>query len=88
MTHLTDPISLVLSFSSYPVAHGMHTVPIIPEFLYDIRHPDAPLDSFPRTPLTTPRPTSSPCDGPGSALVTEDDALAATAFAVGKSQHA
>ncbi|XP_034110339.1 synaptic vesicular amine transporter isoform X2 [Drosophila albomicans] len=39
-------------------------VPIIPEFLYDIRHPDAPLDSFPRTPLTLntpPTPTQSPC---------------------------
>lgn len=31
-------------------------VPIIPEFLYDIRHPDAPLDTLPRTPLTTPMP--------------------------------
>ncbi|XP_049282007.1 synaptic vesicular amine transporter isoform X1 [Anopheles funestus] len=29
-------------------------VPIIPEFLYDIRHPDAPLASFPKTPPTTP----------------------------------
>ncbi|KAL9922365.1 synaptic vesicular amine transporter-like isoform 2-T7 [Glossina fuscipes fuscipes] len=39
-------------------------VPIIPEFLYDIRHPDAPLESFPRTPLTphTPPPTT-PCPG-------------------------
>ncbi|XP_023171178.2 synaptic vesicular amine transporter isoform X5 [Drosophila hydei] len=39
-------------------------VPIIPEFLYDIRHPDAPLDSYPRTPLTLntpPPPTSCPC---------------------------
>ncbi|XP_034478957.1 synaptic vesicular amine transporter [Drosophila innubila] len=39
-------------------------VPIIPEFLYDIRHPDAPLDSFPRTPLTLhtpPPPTQNPC---------------------------
>uniref|UniRef100_U5EXT5 Putative vesicular amine transporter n=1 Tax=Corethrella appendiculata TaxID=1370023 RepID=U5EXT5_9DIPT len=32
-------------------------VPIIPEFLYDIRHPDAPLDSFPKEP-----PTLSPCE--------------------------
>ncbi|KAM7344148.1 vesicular monoamine transporter isoform 1-T3 [Cochliomyia hominivorax] len=39
-------------------------VPIIPEFLYDIRHPDAPLDSYPRTPLTIhtpPPPTQCPC---------------------------
>ncbi|XP_017960696.1 synaptic vesicular amine transporter isoform X1 [Drosophila navojoa] len=39
-------------------------VPIIPEFLYDIRHPDAPLDSYPRTPLTLntpPPPTTCPC---------------------------
>lgn len=26
------------------------TVPIIPEFLYDIRHPDAPLSSFSKSP--------------------------------------
>lgn len=31
-------------------------MPIIPEFLYDIRHPDAPLDSLPRIPFTTPLP--------------------------------
>ncbi|TDG42218.1 hypothetical protein AWZ03_011356 [Drosophila navojoa] len=39
-------------------------MPIIPEFLYDIRHPDAPLDSYPRTPLTLntpPPPTTCPC---------------------------
>lgn len=39
-------------------------MPIIPEFLYDIRHPDAPLDSYPRTPLTIntpPTPTQQPC---------------------------
>ncbi|KAI8037413.1 hypothetical protein M5D96_009549, partial [Drosophila gunungcola] len=44
-------------------------VPIIPEFLYDIRHPDAPLDSFPRTPLTSnvpPPPTPCPCNKDGS----------------------
>ncbi|XP_070499948.1 synaptic vesicular amine transporter isoform X2 [Chironomus tepperi] len=31
-------------------------VPIIPEFIYDIRHPDAPLSSFPKypPPMTTP----------------------------------
>lgn len=34
------------------------TVPIIPEFLYDIRHPDAPLASFPKEPPTT----LSPCE--------------------------
>ncbi|XP_038118032.1 synaptic vesicular amine transporter isoform X2 [Culex quinquefasciatus] len=33
-------------------------VPIIPEFLYDIRHPDAPLASFPKEPPTT----LSPCE--------------------------
>lgn len=38
-----------------------HTVPIIPEFLYDIRHPNATLDTLPRIPLTTP----VPCDRPG-----------------------
>ncbi|XP_016957208.1 synaptic vesicular amine transporter isoform X1 [Drosophila biarmipes] len=44
-------------------------VPIIPEFLYDIRHPDAPLDSFPRTPLSSvvpPLPTPCPCNKDGS----------------------
>ncbi|XP_064536131.1 synaptic vesicular amine transporter isoform X2 [Drosophila montana] len=44
-------------------------VPIIPEFLYDIRHPDAPLDSYPRTPLTLntpPPPTSCPCKEGGN----------------------
>ncbi|XP_011293998.2 synaptic vesicular amine transporter isoform X1 [Musca domestica] len=43
-------------------------VPIIPEFLYDIRHPDAPLDSYPRTPLSIhvpPTPTPSPCSKDG-----------------------
>lgn len=57
-------------------------VPIIPEFLYDIRHPDAPLDSFPRTPLTTPRPTAQPCDNAGS--LTTDGALQTTTFSAGK----
>ncbi|XP_036333736.1 LOW QUALITY PROTEIN: synaptic vesicular amine transporter [Rhagoletis pomonella] len=50
-------------------------VPIIPEFLYDIRHPDAPLDSYPRTPLTThtpPPPTQSPCGPNGEALPTAE----------------
>ncbi|XP_017090759.2 synaptic vesicular amine transporter isoform X1 [Drosophila bipectinata] len=44
-------------------------VPIIPEFLYDIRHPDAPLDSYARTPLTfntPPPPTPCPCNKDGS----------------------
>lgn len=32
-------------------------VPIIPEFLYDINHPDAPLDSrLKSTTTTTPKP--------------------------------
>ncbi|XP_055921583.1 synaptic vesicular amine transporter [Eupeodes corollae] len=47
-------------------------VPIIPEFLYDIRHPDAPLDSFPRTPLSiiTPAPpTLSPCSRNGDEVL-------------------
>lgn len=35
-------------------------VPIIPEFLYDIRHPNATLDSLPRIPYTT----AAPCDRP------------------------
>lgn len=39
------------------------TVPIIPEFLYDIRHPNATLDSLPRVPLTTPIPCDRPIDG-------------------------
>uniref|UniRef100_W8BJN2 Synaptic vesicular amine transporter n=2 Tax=Ceratitis capitata TaxID=7213 RepID=W8BJN2_CERCA len=50
-------------------------VPIIPEFLYDIRHPDAPLDSFPRTPLTTHTPappTPSPCSADGEPLPTAE----------------
>lgn len=44
-------------------------VPIIPEFLYDIRHPDAPLSSFPKNP---PVPTPAPgCnDGAQSDLTT------------------
>lgn len=33
------------------------SVPIIPEFLYDIRHPDKPLSSLPKfPPSTTPAP--------------------------------
>ncbi|KAK9718757.1 Major Facilitator Superfamily [Popillia japonica] len=49
-------------------------VPIIPEFLYNINHPDAPLDgSVPST--TTPRPTTTvrtqpPC--PGEIVVTAE----------------
>ncbi|XP_037918023.1 synaptic vesicular amine transporter isoform X2 [Hermetia illucens] len=35
-------------------------VPIIPQFLYDIRHPEAPLDSLPIGPPTTPAPPP-PC---------------------------
>lgn len=31
-------------------------MPIIPEYLYDINHPDKPIGSIPRTPLTTPKP--------------------------------
>uniref|UniRef100_A0AAG5CZU4 Major facilitator superfamily (MFS) profile domain-containing protein n=1 Tax=Anopheles atroparvus TaxID=41427 RepID=A0AAG5CZU4_ANOAO len=42
-------------------------VPIIPEFLYDIRHPEAPLSSFPKTPPTTLTPcekeTTTPYNG-------------------------
>ncbi|KFB40573.1 AGAP004476-PA-like protein [Anopheles sinensis] len=38
--------------------HRTAILPIIPEFLYDIRHPDAPLASFPKTPPTT----LSPCE--------------------------
>uniref|UniRef100_A0A336LQF8 CSON011074 protein n=1 Tax=Culicoides sonorensis TaxID=179676 RepID=A0A336LQF8_CULSO len=44
-------------------------VPIIPEFLYDIRHPDAPLSSFSKTPpSTTPLPGCN--DAPQSDLTT------------------
>ncbi|XP_037032910.1 synaptic vesicular amine transporter isoform X1 [Bradysia coprophila] len=50
-------------------------VPIIPEFLYDINHPDAPLDSFPRTPLTTPSPLSSrPTDGMETTTLSAENA--------------
>lgn len=42
----------------FGINFGITTVPIIPEFLYDIRHPNATLDSLPRMPLTTP----VPCD--------------------------
>jgi hypothetical protein len=38
------------------------TVPIIPEFLYDIRHPDAPLSSFPNEPPSPP-PVTLAADG-------------------------
>lgn len=54
-------------------------VPIIPEFLYDIRHPDAPLDSFPRTPLTTPA-TPAPCDR----LIVPTDGTETTTMSAGK----
>lgn len=45
-----------------------HAVPIIPEFLYDIRHPDKPLSSLQKyPPSTTPAPpcgeTTTPWDG-------------------------
>ncbi|CAH0559531.1 unnamed protein product [Brassicogethes aeneus] len=36
-------------------------VPIIPEFLYDINHPDAPLDGRVRVTTTTTTTTQSPC---------------------------
>ncbi|KAJ6645476.1 Synaptic vesicular amine transporter, partial [Pseudolycoriella hygida] len=51
-------------------------VPIIPEFLYDINHPDAPLDSFPRTPLTTPTPLSDsrPTDGSETTTLSAENA--------------
>ncbi|CAO1402819.1 unnamed protein product [Diamesa hyperborea] len=42
-------------------------VPIIPEFLYDIRHPDAPLSSFPKSPppfVTTSGYEVAPSDLP------------------------
>lgn len=52
-------------------------VPIIPEFLYDIRHPDAPLDSFPRTPLTTPATTRMPCGTPAPTDGTETTTFSA-----------
>ncbi|XP_030767284.1 synaptic vesicular amine transporter isoform X2 [Sitophilus oryzae] len=35
-------------------------VPIIPEFLYDINHPEAPLDGVPRITTTTAAPTKEP----------------------------
>ncbi|KAL3277417.1 hypothetical protein HHI36_012765 [Cryptolaemus montrouzieri] len=38
-----------------------NSVPIIPEFLYNINHPDAPLDGPVRT-TTTPAPTPNPCE--------------------------
>ncbi|XP_061393149.1 synaptic vesicular amine transporter [Musca vetustissima] len=53
-------------------------VPIIPEFLYDIRHPDAPLDSYPRTPLSIhvpPTPTPSPCGKDGDDVSLEVSTL-------------
>lgn len=34
------------------------SVPIIPEFIYDMRHPDAPLSSFPKNP--PPMPVTTP----------------------------
>lgn len=43
------------------------SVPIIPEFLYDIRHPDAPLSSLPKLPPSTPIPPV-PCDSQSTAL--------------------
>lgn len=36
-------------------------MPIIPEFLYDINHPDAPLDSVLETKTTTTTPYP-PCE--------------------------
>lgn len=38
-------------------------VPIIPEFLYDIRHPDAPLSSFPKYPPHV-TPSANDLQGP------------------------
>ena len=36
---------------------SLFTVPIIPEFLYDIRHPDAPLSSYSKYPPVPPSTT-------------------------------
>lgn len=44
------------------IIHINLIVPIIPEFLYDIRHPNATLDTLPRIPLTTPIPCDRPND--------------------------
>lgn len=53
---------LILSFNVHLLF--LFTVPIIPEFLYDIRHPDAPLSSFPKT----PPPMTTPADSDGLGL--------------------
>ncbi|XP_053678444.1 synaptic vesicular amine transporter [Anopheles nili] len=49
-------------------------VPIIPEFLYDIRHPDAPLASFPKTPPTTPCEKEATTPYNGIDVTTPDNA--------------
>lgn len=44
------------------------SVPIIPEFLYNINHPDAPLDSTAMTRTTTTK-APPPCQGMRSDLI-------------------
>lgn len=43
------------------VKHLSFPVPIIPEFLYDINHPNAPLDKLSHATTTKATPTPNPC---------------------------
>jgi DHA1 family solute carrier family 18 vesicular amine transporter 1/2 len=42
--------SLAINKFKHSQINHFISVPIIPEFIYDIRHPDAPLSSFPKDP--------------------------------------
>lgn len=58
--HFFSSITIYFIYFAFYSIYYRCSVPIIPEFLYDIRHPNATLDSLPRVPLTTP----IPCDRP------------------------
>ncbi|KAF7285408.1 hypothetical protein GWI33_010659 [Rhynchophorus ferrugineus] len=55
------PSELVIYFE-INLAYLQLIIPIIPEFLYDINHPEAPLDGVPRVTTTANTPTKEPCE--------------------------
>ncbi|XP_030749437.1 synaptic vesicular amine transporter-like, partial [Sitophilus oryzae] len=62
--------------------------PIIPEFLYDINHPEAPLDGVPRITTTTAAPTKEPpCEKYIKLLSKQDPEFNASLYATTTSTY-